>query len=106
MINRFNLNVRFFKVKAHNNNRDNDRADFLVKGGLEDSYVLIKNKNLENKYCLNWYNTTIEENNRYFVKKLNTIRREIDESNLKRFKNLSLNLDKKLSYNILNSNKE
>jgi len=105
MINRFNLNVRFFKVKAHNNNRDNDRADFLAKGGLEDSYVLIKDKNLENKYRLNWYNTTVEENNRYFVKKLNKIRREIDESNLKRFKNLS-NLDKKLSYKILNSNKE
>ena len=71
MIQRFNLKVILFKVKAHNNDKNNDRADFLAKEGINDSYILIKDKNLENIYCLNWYNITVEENNRTFIKKLN-----------------------------------
>ena len=105
MIQRFNLKVTLFKVKAHNNDKNNDRADFLAKEGINDSYILIKDKNLENTYRLNWYNITVEENNRTFIKKLNRTRREINEDNLKRFNNID-KIDKRLSYRILNNNKE
>ena len=94
-----------FKIKAHNNDKNNDRADFLAKEGINDSYILIKDKNLENTYRLNWYNITVEENNRTFIKKLNRTRREINEDNLKRFNNIN-KIDKRLSYRILNNNKE
>jgi len=63
IIQRFSLKVILFKVKAHNNDKNNDKADFLAKEGINDSYILIKDKNLENTYCLNWYNITVEEDN-------------------------------------------
>ena len=44
---RFNLKVTLFKVKAHNNDKNNDRADFLAKEGINDSYILIKDRNLK-----------------------------------------------------------
>ena len=44
IIQRFNLKVTLFNVKAYNNNKNNDRADFLAKERIDNSYILINDK--------------------------------------------------------------
>ena len=42
-----------FKVKAHNNDKNNDRADFLAKEGINNSYIL-KNQKLIRYLIIKW----------------------------------------------------
>ena len=54
---------------------------------------------------MSFYNITVEDDNRKFIKSLHKIRNDLKEENLKRFNNFD-NIDKHLSYKILNANKE
>lgn len=104
IIKKYKLSVEIIKVKAHDGNEGNDKADILAKKGLDEDRLLFRDIGIENNFRLSWYGTIVENNNRKFVKELNIIRRELNEIKLKRFDEHK-NIDKRLSYKILNTNK-
>ena len=57
------------------------------------------------KYNIAWYNIKVEMGTRKFTKLLNQTRRCLESENLKRIEKLS-NIDKKISYKILNANRD
>ena len=52
IINRFNIEVEWIKVKAHSNIWGNEEADILAKEGLASDTILLTNKGQSNPYKL------------------------------------------------------
>ena len=80
------LKLKFIKVKAHSGNTGNERADFLAKEGTNGPILLFNeaNKISPFNYRMSFYGNSIEINNREFIKKINKIRIEDEQANLKR----------------------
>ena len=80
-------------------------ADFLGKKELDEPCLQLKGMSPDNNYKMSFYNITVKDNNRRFIKSLHKIRNDLKEESLKRFNNFD-NIDKHLSYKILNANNE
>ena len=79
----------------------NEEADKLAKKGLLEEPIQFNDRLITNTFMPTWYNITIENNLRTFVKTLYQIRNEELADNLKRMKRFE-NANKRLSYKILN----
>src|SRR5688572_21970498 len=93
LIKKFHLKINMIKVKAHDGVKDNEKADILVKQELNDTPISTKNTGYDLSYCLSWYSIRVKENNRKFIKKINGIKRDLNENNLKRISRKK-NIDK------------
>jgi len=102
----WNLKVNLIKVKAHDGIWENEKADKLVKEGLEEERIITKDKEFTNNYHLTWYNHKVEKNSRKFLKSLNDVDCEIEENGLKRMRDKNLTFDKNITLAVLNDNKE
>ena len=103
LIQMLDLNVTIHKVKAHSNDKWNDRADEEANRGREnDSLILIKNSYSKYRYQLQYYNNDIDMNPRPFIKKMNNIYIQKEFDNLNRnneFQNETI--DKNISFRII-----
>ena len=97
------LKVIMHKVKAHSNNKWNDKADEEANEGRDkDTLLLIKNSYSKHKYQLQYYGINIDTNPRSFIKKMNDIHIQKDFDNLNRNSKFSIaEVDKKLSLKII-----
>jgi hypothetical protein len=80
------LKLKIIKVKAHSGNVGNERADVLAKEGTESPVLLFNEANATNpfNFRMSFYGNSIEINNREFIKKINKIRIEKEQYDLKR----------------------
>ena len=99
---KYNINLRLIKIKSHVGNWGNDSADALAKKGLSEPRLQVMDKLIEDKAIMQWYNRTVEWRPRKFIKTLHGIKNTTEENNLHRSKKL-IDVDKKLSYKILNT---
>src|SRR6266513_3103346 len=97
------LKVIMHKVKAHSNNKWNDRADEEANEGRDkDTLLLIKNSYSKHKYQMQYYGINIDTNPRSFIKKMNDIHIQKDFDNLNINSKFSIaEVDKKLSLKII-----
>jgi len=102
---KYNINLELIKVKAHSDNWDNNEADRVTNKGLYDDYWITNDHLATSKYNIAWYNIKVEMGARKFTKLLNQTRRSLESENLKQIEKLS-NIDKKISYKILNANRD
>ena len=102
---KYNIDLELIKVKAHSDNWGNNEADRVVNKGLYDDYWIINDHLATSKYNIAWYNIKVKMGARKFTKLLNQTRRSLESENLKRIAKLS-NIDKKISYKILNANRD
>ena len=101
LVKKYRIDLKFIKVKAHNGIWANEEADKLAKKGLLEEPIQFNDRLITNKFIPMWYNMTIENNPRTFVKTLYQICNEELADNLKRMKRFE-NANKRLSYKILN----
>ena len=99
---KYNINLKLIKIKSHVGNWENDSADTLAKKGLSEPRLQIMDKLIEDKAIMQWYNRTVKWQLRKFIKILHGIKNTTEENNLHRSKKL-IDVDKKLSYKILNN---
>src|SRR5918911_4540824 len=71
VIKRFDINVKFKKVKAHSGNIHNDKADFLAKSRCDNSIVTFKDNISLEKSRLYWFNHNVNTNVRTFIRQIN-----------------------------------
>ena len=83
----------------------NNEADRVANKGLYDDYWITNDHLVTSKYNIAWYNIKVEMDARKFTKILNQTKRSLESENLKRIEKLS-NIDKKISYKILNANRD
>src|SRR2546423_14752425 len=102
---KYNIDLELIKVKAHSDNWDNNETDRVANKGLYDDYWITNDHLATSKYNISWYNIKVEMGARKFTKLLNQTRRSLESENLKRIEKLS-NIDKKISYKILNANRD
>jgi hypothetical protein len=97
------LKVIMHKVKAHSNNKWNDRADEEANEGRnKDTLLLIKNSYSKHKYQMQYYGINIDTNPRSFIKKMNDIHIQKEFDNLNRNSEFSIaEVDKNLSLKII-----
>ena len=70
VIEMLDLKVIMHKVKAHSNNKWNDRADEEANEGRDkDTLLLIKNSYSKHKYQMQYYGINIDTNPRSFIKR-------------------------------------
>ena len=86
LVKKYRIDLKFIKVKAHNGIWANEEADRLVKKGLIEEPIYFNDKLITNKFIPMWYNITIENNPRLFVKILYQNRNEELANNLQRIK--------------------
>jgi len=86
---------------VHNGIWANEEADKLAKKGLLEEPIQFNDRLITSKFMPTWYNMTIENNSRTFVKTLYQIRNEELADNLKRIKRFE-DANKRISYKILN----
>ena len=97
-----NLNVILHKVKAHNNNPWNDRADDEANIGRNSNLILVKNNYSRYTYQLQHFNLNIDMNPRKFIKNLNNVLIQQEFNNLNRNKEfIKKSTDEKISLKIL-----
>src|SRR5205085_11953983 len=101
LVKKYRIDIKFIKVKAHNGIWANEEADKLAKKGLLEETIQFNDSLITSKFMPTWYNITIENNPRKFVKTLYQIRNEELADNLKRMKRFE-DANKKISYKILN----
>ena len=97
-----NLHVILHKVKAHNNDPWNNRADEEANKGRKDNLILVKNNYSKHKYQLQHFNMNIDMNPRKFIKKMNNVLIQQEFNNLNRNKEfINKSTDDELSLKIL-----
>lgn len=102
VIEMLDLNVILYKVKAHSEDRWNDRADIEANKGREGNLVSVNNSYSNYNYQLQYYNINIDTNPRNFIKKMNNIVTQKEFELLNRNKKLDMdNMDKNLSFKIV-----
>ena len=101
LVKKYRIDLKFIKVKAHNGIWANEEADKLAKKGLLEEPIQFNDRLITSKFMPTWYNMTIENNPRTFVKTLYQIRNEELADNLKRMKRFE-DANKRISYKILN----
>ena len=100
MIKILDLDVILHKVKAHNNDKWNDRADEEANKGREGNLTLVKNNYSRYRYQLQYYNISIDTDPRKFIKKMNEISIKKEFENLNRNKKIDMEtVDKNIDKN-------
>ena len=79
-------NIKFIKVKAYNGIWANEEADKLAKKGFLKEPIQFNDRLITSKFMPTWYNLTIKNNPRTFVKTLYQIHNEKLADNLQRMK--------------------
>ena len=105
LLEKYKIDLELIKVKAHSDNWGNNEADRVANKGLYEDYWILNDHLVTSKYNIAWYNIKVEMGARKFTKILNQTRRSLESENLKRIEKLS-NIDKKISYKILNANRD
>jgi ribonuclease HI len=97
----FSITLKFHKVKAHSDNIYNNRADILAKIGADKLSLRINDMAINQKATLAWMEFSVEIDPRLFVKKVNYERIDIKIDNLNRMKGKTDEIDKEISFNVL-----
>jgi ribonuclease HI len=102
IIEKLGLKVNLYKVKAHDNNKWNDRADEEANKGREGNMIRIKNVLSKYYYQLNHFNLDIDKNPRKFIKDASRLLIDREFKELQRNENIEKETDLQFSIKVIN----
>ena len=96
------ISVNLHKVKAHDNNKWNDRADEEANKGRDGEIIRIRNALSNYKYQLNHFNLDIDKNPRKFIKDASSLIIDKEFKDLQRNEDIDNVTNLKFSIKVIN----